>query len=204
MAERATEPDAEPPAKSQKQAASAAAAGTTPVNKVAAAEASPSPRFAPISPTLVTDGDEASVLENMRCIVPFVLYHLRVQLRTILALARQFADVEPYLHAPLNIEGDPSRIAGDDLTSYKQSWDADLAHASLKGTSMFESAGSVLWCNPFPRMSPDEKHIAGFLPTWTQVVDGSLSDFSESGGSTKTIGKQRNSHSCQSPKEQSG
>ena len=31
------------------------------------------------------------------------------------------------------------------------------------------------------------------MPTWQQVVDGYLSDFSESGGSTKTIGKQRNS-----------
>ena len=185
--------ESEPPAKSQKQDASAAAACTTPVNAVAAAEASPSPTGAPTRPTIVTGGDEASVLENMRGIVLFVLYNLRVELRTIPALAQQFPDVEPHLHAPLKIEGDPSRIAGDDLTSYKQSWDADLAHASLKGTSMFESAGNVLWCNPFPRMAPEEKSIAGFLPTWQQVVDGSLSDFSESGGSTKTIGKQRNS-----------
>ena len=188
----AVEP-AKPPSVSTGVVAEAAKATVTvPLQSVAVVEPSTTPKAVPTTPTLVTKGDEASVLNNMRLIVPFVLFHLREKIRTIPALSRQFADIEPHLHAPLDIKDDPSRIAGDDLTSYKQPWKSEQAYASLKGSSMFESSGSVLWVNPYPRMSSEEKVIAGSVPTWQQVVEYSTSEYSVQGGATKSIGRQRN------------
>ena len=66
---------------------------TTSVNRppdvVTPAGASDQTRLPPVAPTLVTDGDEASVVDNMRRIVPYVLYKLREVLRSNPSLSRQ-------------------------------------------------------------------------------------------------------------------
>ena len=138
--------------------ASQGGAASVPLEKLATASgASGSVQAAPgepLCPHIIEDADDAGVLTNMRGIIPYVRYHLKEALRTTEELARQFPDVQPHEHQPLNIK-DVDALQADDLSAYKHPWEASKAEASLGGTSMYEAAGNVLWCDPMPPLSGD-------------------------------------------------
>ena len=131
----------------------------------------------PPCPHIMRDADDAGVLTNMRGIFPYVRFRLKEALRTTEELSRQFPDVEPHEHQPSNI-ADVEGLKADDLSSFKHPWEASKAEASLDGTSMYEAAGNVLWCDPMPPLSGDEGIIAGDLPTWQNVEEIVSSHFS--------------------------
>ena len=179
--QRSRSPKRPAPAASQGSSRPAASRGqVTPVKQlVSSAEATPPAvgSIAVLCPKLIDDPDEAGVLSNMRAIIPYVVYHLREQIRAIPSLARQFADAELHVHAPLDIKA-VTDLRDDELRSFKHPWNSVQAEASLRGTSMYESAGNLVWCDPMPPLSGDEKIIAGSLPTWADLQEIANAAFS--------------------------
>ena len=127
-------------------------------------------------PTVPARGACDAVLPAKKVMKDVVLYvdvHLRLIIRSRDRRFSQFADVPLFQHPALCL---PSLGAPDgpedkmslSMSSYKSTWDAKEASASLGTSGMYEAGGSLWWCNPFPT-SDQELILAGRLPTFEDL-----------------------------------
>ena len=93
----------------------------------------------PAPPMPVIDTREnADVLANMRNIVPYTIYHLRLLINSRSEFKGQFPDQEPASHQPLEIKSASATSMGT-LTSYKPRWTVQAARDAVESTGMFEA-----------------------------------------------------------------
>ena len=118
------------------------------------------PPTKPQLPTSTSDDSSINMGNVMKCIIPYVLHHLRAAL----ASGTQFADMPLHLQQPLDIK---TKSQTSELVSYKDRWTTANA---VTASTMYEATGSLFWCNPFPA-SEDEEVFAGDPVLWSQVQE---------------------------------
>jgi hypothetical protein len=139
------------------------------------------PPTEPQLPTSTSDDSSINMGNVMKCIIPYVLHHLRAAL----ASGTQFADMPLHLQQPLDIK---TKSQTSELVSYKDVWNTANAVTALTATAMYEAAGSLIWCNPFPA-SEDEEVLAGDPVLWSQV---------------REVADRHFRHACKAPAETRG
>ena len=148
--------------------------------------ASPATTPAPVCPNISKNGaDASSVLSNVRAIVPYVKFHLKETLRFADELSQQFPDIGVHQHQPLHVKA-VEGLKVDQMRSFKHPWNPEKAKAALEGTSMYEAAGNVFWCDPLPPLSGEERIVAGDIPTWQEIEDLAANVFGMEGAQKQT------------------